>query len=119
MKTVIALLLLLTAAIAFGEPTTNAPSVMLAWDKSPDVSVTGYRLYWGVASRTYTNFIALPSASTTNATVSNLARGQRYYFAATALNAVPLESPYSLEVTYDTIPLPPAPGGVKATTVNP
>lgn len=75
----------------------------LAWDKSPDPSVVGYNLYWGVASQTYTNLANAGSA--TNYTVTNLTKGVTYYFAATDYTLAGLESSYSAEVSY-TLPLP-------------
>ncbi len=78
-------------------------SVTLAWDASPDSSIAGYRLYEGVASRTYTNVIDL--GNTTMATVSNLTAGVTYFFAVTAYDTNGLESDYSGEVSY-TVPLP-------------
>lgn len=72
-----------------------AVSVTLAWPASTDPSVAGYKVYYGIASGTYTN--ALNVGSATTATVSNLSAGARYYFAATAYNSSGVESPYSLE----------------------
>lgn len=88
---------------------TSQASVALAWD--PPFSVTndvivGYNLYYGPASRTYTNVV---STLNTTATVSNLWTGVTTYFAATAKDFVGLESDYSAEVscllTNKTIPL--------------
>jgi len=67
--------------------------VTLAWDRSPDTNVTRYRVYWGPAKRSYTNYIETPQ---TVATISGLVLPQ--YFAATALDAAGLESEYSAEV---------------------
>ena len=78
-------------------------SVTLAWDPSPDTSISGYRLYEGVASRTYTTVIDV--GHETMATVSNLTSGVTYYFAVTAYDTNGLESDYSDEVSY-TVPLP-------------
>ena len=75
----------------------------LAWDPSPGSAIAGYRLYEGGASRTYTNVIA--AGNMTNATVSGLASGGTYFFAATAYDTSGLESDFSSEVSY-TVPLP-------------
>jgi hypothetical protein len=80
-----------------------AGSVTLAWDPSPDVSVVGYRLYYGVASGVYTNSAAV--GNVTNATVTGLANGTTYYFAATAFDVDGVESPFSNEAT-NTIAVP-------------
>ncbi|HZR18483.1 MAG TPA: fibronectin type III domain-containing protein [Verrucomicrobiae bacterium] len=72
-------------------------SLTLAWDRSTDKNVVGYNLYYGVASRTYTNMIAC--GNTTNATVTQLQEGTRYYFAATTLDSAGLESEFSTEIS--------------------
>jgi hypothetical protein len=87
-------LILMAAAIGAG-----AQSVTFAWD--PVSGMTGYRLYQGGTSRVYTNSINAGTA--TQATVSNLAVGKTYYFAATTYNSSGVESDYSSEVTY-TVP---------------
>lgn len=75
-----------------------AANVTLSWDSSPDPSVTGYHLYYGVASRAYTNKVTVGKVTT--ASVSGLQAGVTYYFAATAFNSANLESDYSNEVAY-------------------
>ncbi|MFO1477825.1 MAG: Ig-like domain-containing protein [Verrucomicrobiota bacterium] len=89
-----------------------AQSVTLAWDASSDTNVVGYRVYYGVASRTYTNMVDV--GNTTTATITNLADGTTYYFAATAYNGVGLESDYSNESAYTT----PGGAGNTAPTLN-
>jgi hypothetical protein len=88
-----------------------SPAVALAWDPSPDRTVTGYNVYYGTASRSYTNIIAV--GNSTNAVVSNLVNGVTYYFAATTYTAAGLESDYSAEAAY-AVPVANAPP-----TVNP
>jgi hypothetical protein len=83
-----------TAPAAPPAPATAA--ITLAWDRSPSPDVTGYRIYYGVASGTYTNTVTV--GNTTNASLSGLLVGQRYYFAATAFNDDG-ESLFSNEVT--------------------
>ena len=78
----------------------NAPvpsSVTLAWDASPDASVAGYRVYYGVATGDYTNSAAVGNVS--NAVFTNLGVS-RYYFAATAYDSYGVESPFSNEASY-------------------
>ena len=70
-------------------------SVTLA---SPSPEVTGYRIYYGVASRSYTNTVTVGNQFT--CTVSNLLPGVTYYFAATAYDGSGLESDFSNEVSY-------------------
>jgi hypothetical protein len=79
-------------------PTRADASVTLAWDASPDPNVTGYNVYYGAHSRGYTNFLIL--GNTTSVAISNLAPGAIYYFAATTVNSVGLESDFSDEASY-------------------
>src|SRR5258708_5166666 len=59
-----------------------ANSVTLAWDPSISTNVAGYRVYYGVASRSYTNSVNAGAA--TSVTITTLADATTYYFAATA-----------------------------------
>jgi hypothetical protein len=93
-------------------PAPASLNVTLAWNASTDSSVTGYRIYWGGASGTYTNMLDAGLVLTT--TVSNLAYGPTYYFAGTAYDAAGLESSFSNEVSY----MPPPPPGPPAPTVS-
>ena len=79
-----------------------AGSVILSWNPSTDANVVGYRIYYGAASRTYTNVV--DAGEVTSAAISNLVEGATYYFAATAYNILGLESDYSDETSY-TVPL--------------
>ena len=70
----------------------------LSWTAVSDPSVAGYRIYYGVASRTYTNVMDV--GTNTTVTISNLVNGVTYYFAATCYNVLGMESGYSAETTY-------------------
>gem|GEM_PF-855831 len=83
-------------------PVQAVQSVTLAWDKSPDLNVVGYNIYYGVASGTYTNHVDAGNA--TNRTIPGLVEGRTYFFAATAYNTTDLESVFSNETGY-TVPL--------------
>jgi hypothetical protein len=74
-------------------------SIMLTWDASPTTNdtIVGYRVYLGSASMTYTNVINAGMALSCN--VSNLVTGTPYYFSATAVDYVGLESDYSTEIS--------------------
>ena len=74
-----------------------AGSVTLMWNPSTDSDVAGYRIYYGVASRNYTNIVDVGNA--TSVTISNLVEGVTYYFAATAYTLLGMESGYSDEAT--------------------
>ena len=83
-----------TVLVAGGYGSTGAPTsaeiitpsngiqTTLTWDSVSDPSVTGYKLYYGTASRTYQQVIDV-GLSTTYA-FSNLNSGTTYYFSITA-----------------------------------
>ena len=75
-------------------------SVALAWNPSISTNVVGYNIYSGLASGVYTNKISVAGAATTNATLTGLVPGTTYYFAATAVDALGDESPFSNETSY-------------------
>ena len=78
-------------------------SITLAWNPGAGNAIAGYRLYDGVASRTYTNVIVTGNVTTN--TVTGLVSGVTYFFAVTAVGTNGLESDYSAEVSY-AVPLP-------------
>ena len=100
-----ALLPVVLVALAKIGSANAASTVSLAWNTSPDPTVTGYHLYQGGASGVYTNMVV---AGSTNVTVNNLVTQRTYYFAVTAFDAIGLESPYSNEIAY-TVPVSNAP----------
>src|SRR6185503_1851054 len=73
----------------------------LAWNANTETNIAGYKLYYGVASRTYTNVTTLGNVTT--ASVANLVEGRNYYFAITAYDSLGLESDYSTEAILDNI----------------
>ena len=75
-----------------------AGTATLAWDPSAGTNViANYKVYYGVASATYTNVVSAGTNITVS--ISNLVRGTTYYFAATAIDTFGLESDYSTEVS--------------------
>lgn len=97
------LLALFAVSFALLTNASGTQSVTLAWD--PNVEpVDGYRLYYGVKSRSYFRKVEV-LAPTTQATVTGLEPGATYYFAVTAFILEPeeLESDFSDEVVY-TVP---------------
>jgi len=78
-------------------PPLAAP-VALAWKPSTNSTIAGYHIYYGTASRNYTNVVSAGNSS--SATISNLLAGATYYFAATSYTATGLESDYSGEAAY-------------------
>jgi hypothetical protein len=112
----VARLLLPLATVALiascgGRSTVSAPpsamftngAVRLEWNPVAGQNVTGYRVYYGTASRTYLQPFGQGLASTaTTYTVGGLAGAQRYFFAVTATNSQGKESAYSSEASLDT-----------------
>jgi len=89
--------LLLSVRPAFSLTIPAGVTIPLAWNQSPDAKVTGYNVYYGTASHTYTNHVHL--GTVTNATISGLAAGAVYFFAATSYNAAGTESSFSNEAS--------------------
>ena len=94
-----------TALLLAWAGAVGAQNVTLAWDASPSGSIAGYRVYYGTNSRAYgfvtnaglvqTQQVALPCPG-------------RWFFAATAYDAIGLESDYSNEVQWEAKPGAPA-----------
>ena len=80
-------------------PTTSTATV--GWSKSADAKVTGYRIYYGTASRQYTQKLGagLLAGNVSSYLVSGLPKGHVYYFAVTSIGASGTESTYSTEAT--------------------
>ncbi len=71
----------------------------MSWT-APTGAVNGYRVYYGTASRTYSQAPGTGIyAATTTLTVSGLPSGRTYYFAVTAIDAAGAESAYSNEAS--------------------
>ena len=104
------------AAALFLSASSRGQSVTLAWDPSTSPEVAGYNLYYGGASQTYTNMVAVGGA--TNATVSGLLPGARYFFAVTAIDISGLESDFSNEISYQVQGTQGVPGVLVVTAAN-
>lgn len=91
---------------SFSLPSVVVPTntVTLAWDASTSASALGYKVYYGAASRAYTNSIDVRNVLT--AAVER-PRGSTNYYAVTAYNLDDVESFYSSEVSIaPSIPAP-------------
>lgn len=73
-----------------------AGDVSLAWDHSSSQGVTGYKVYFGNASRTYGEPITIGYQNTFTVTAM---RAGEYFFTVTAVDAAGNESGYSNEVS--------------------
>lgn len=72
-----------------------ATTIMLQWNASPDPTVVGYRVYYGVGKLTNSVDVGL----TTQATISNLQSGVTYTFGVSSLNAYGMASDPSNLIT--------------------
>jgi len=75
----------------------KASEVNLIWDPSPSAEATGYKVYSGSVSGTYSQNVDV--GNWTNCVISGLEPGKTYYFSATAYSSTE-ESDYSNEVIY-------------------
>lgn len=104
-----------TASAQFLTVSNPAARVQLAWDMSPEQTVSGYRVYWGVSVRGYTNVVDIPGRTNTTVFVTNLLWSTTYHFAATCYNTIGLESDFSDEAVWKSGDLPPPVTGLRAT----
>jgi hypothetical protein len=74
-------------------------NVTLVWNPSTSTNVISYNVYCGLACGVYNS---VESVTGTNATITGLAAGTTYYFTATAVDALGVESPFSNEAIYTT-----------------
>lgn len=72
-------------------------TISLAWDKSPDTNVVGYRIYYGdsFGSRQ----VAATVGNVTNATIDKLIAGQNLFTSVVSYNSIGVESEPSNTVT--------------------
>ena len=121
-RAVVISLFLYGIAVLIQLPAFATQSVTLAWNSSSDPTVVGYNIYYGGASRDYTN--TLSAGNATNITVSGLVMGDTYYFAATTYNSSGVQSPFSSEVSYsvptNSVPVnqPPTLNPINNLTIN-
>jgi chitodextrinase len=79
-------------------PNAFAAQVTLAWDSNTESDLAGYRIHYGTANGSYSFHTDVRNVTTY--TVTGLAEGQTYYFAATAYDTSGNESGYSNQVSY-------------------
>jgi hypothetical protein len=84
------------ASPAEGSAASATRSIRLAWDRSPDPSVTGYRILFGTVPGLYSS--SLDVGNQTTATLNGLQSGTRYYIVAVAVDASGNRSPPSNEL---------------------
>jgi len=72
--------------------------VTLAWDQNSEPDIAGYRIYYGLESRSYPNVVDI--GNYTSCVIAELEEGGIYFFAATAYSTSGVESDYSNEVSH-------------------
>jgi fibronectin type 3 domain-containing protein len=95
---VFSLLYLCPAATSRADNAVYTGTLTLGWDASTSTNVANYNVYYGTTSRGYTQTVS--AGNTTQATISGLTPGTTYFFAATAVDALGLESDYSSEISF-------------------
>ena len=103
------LLLLLTFCVS-----CFAGTASLSWDASASMTVTGYKVYYGVTSHVYSTPIII--GNVTSYALTTIPDGI-YFIAVTAFDAQGNESDFSNEIMTTIITIA-APTNVKRTTVN-
>lgn len=107
-KVIGCLIVLLFPAFVFAASAFAGP--MLAWDPPATGEVTGYRLYYGTTSGSYSERIDVGANTTYAISDLSLADSTTYFFAVRAFNSGG-EGPASNEVSWtsgdNTPPLPP------------
>ena len=79
-------------------PEEGGAEVTLEWDPNGELDLAGYKIYYGLESGIYARIVNV--RNTNISTISNLAHGVTYYFAATAYNIMGYESGFSAEIIY-------------------
>ena len=84
-------------------------SILMHWAMNGESDLAGYRVYQGVASRTYAGYTDVGLTATTGApvaTISGIGNSVLTYLAVTAYDATGNESTFSAEVsTTKAVPL--------------
>lgn len=93
------------AAFVLSAGTAHAGSITLAWNATTTPNPTGYLVFYGTASHTYTSILVV--GNQTSATVHGLADGQTYYFAVEAFSSTGGPGDISNEVSGSTTNTPP------------
>ncbi len=93
-------LLLLFILLIVAVPAADAGQVTVAWDQNPETDVTGYKIYYGTSSGSYSASVDVAGRTTTSVVISGLQDGVTYFFAAVAHDGTETESGFSNEISY-------------------
>ena len=92
---------LLPLILLLAVSSASAADVTIAWDANTEPDLAGYILFYGTSSGSYAN--SVDAGNATEYTITDLAEGTTYYFAAKAYNTSDNQSDYSQELVY-TVP---------------
>jgi len=95
---VLSLFLLGLSAAEVPSSAVASVSAQLSWVASSNPNVTGYNIYYGSASRQYTNMVAV--GNVTNAMIPGLVENTAYFFAAKAQDNAGDQSAFSNEAAF-------------------
>lgn len=84
-------------------PLAEAASVWLRWDANPDPDTKGYKVYYGGATRTYTNVVDAGPGQLVR--IDGLASNEVSFFALVSYNSLGLETDFSAELA-TVVPVP-------------
>ncbi|UCG29959.1 MAG: M20/M25/M40 family metallo-hydrolase, partial [candidate division WOR-3 bacterium] len=93
-------------------------SLQVSWTASIEPDVTGYRVYWGLESETYTDSQSVSGASVTVDTISGLMTDSTYYITVRAIDVENRLSYIAYEVTGIPGLLPSIPSGIVAVPIS-
>ncbi len=110
MKMTTAILILLSATLG------HAQKVRLTWEASPSPDVVGYRIHFGTNAGNY-SFVTNVGLVRTQTVL--LPHTGRWFFAATAVDANGMESPFSNQVQWEAKPAAPVMRGESFVRLTP
>jgi hypothetical protein len=94
----------------------HAQKVRLAWDASPSPGITHYRIHYGTNGANYTLVTNVGLVRTQTVVLPHTGR---WFFAATAVDANGLESPFSNQIQWEAKPAAPVVHGESFVRLTP
>ncbi len=103
LRLLVSVLFILTSfpMLIFQPESAGAANVTLTWDSNQETTLAGYKVFNGLASRSYNGTVDV--GNSTSCIVSGLVPGTTYYFAAKAYDTAGNESDFSGEIAF-TVP---------------
>jgi hypothetical protein len=114
---ILSCLALFACSFLIREPFGWSQTAQMSWDANSEQDLNGYKIYYGMASRTYDQ--SMDVGPVVNYDVTGLLPGVIYYFAVTAHNNSGSESGYSNEATYVSGTVPIVTGPVATVVITP